>query len=262
MQSCAVIVDDADGQAEWVAKNGIELGGVSVPSVRRLFEIAVGDDRGVIDGFGVGAEENDEDAEVISSTHLSKTLGHHKDTPALAPFLRRAPKRRCINVYIDDEDVDIDGPGLTKTSWHMSFPHRNEARPELDVVSEIPSIPESRTEAGPSVQLAGVPNNTYGTRFHIIARVVVSDHSLWIPPGKYYNISYLHSYINYPFLIERRAQAFPDHAHRWIVGVDSPSYVCLSSFIPASCHLCCCYLIIIVSPHISLPDEVDRDLHY
>jgi|SRR5882762_7134829 len=186
MQSCAVIVDE-DGQAEWVVKNGIELGGVGVPSLRRLFEIAVGDERGIVHGFRAGAEENDEDAEVISSTHLLKTLGYHKDTPALAPFLGRAPKRRCINIFDDNEDVDIDGSSLTdKVSWSMSFPHRNKARPELDVMTDISSIPEPRTEPGSSVQLANVPNNTSGTRFHIIARVVVSDRSLWIPPGEYH----------------------------------------------------------------------------
>jgi hypothetical protein len=184
MQSCAVIVDDGDGEAEWVVKNGIELGGVSVPSVRRLFEIAVGDDRGFVDGFGVGAEENDEDAEVISSTHLLKTLGHHKDTPALAPFLGRTPKRRCINVYADSETVDIDDAGFgSMPSWRMSFPHRNKARPELDLIAETSSIAEPLTEVGSKALLADVSNNAPGTRFHIIARVVISDRSLWIPPG-------------------------------------------------------------------------------
>jgi hypothetical protein len=183
MQSCAVILDEEGGEAEWVVKNGIELGGISVPSVRRLFEIAVGDDRGFVGGFRVGAEENDEDAEVISSTYLSKTLGHHKDTPALAPFLGRAPKRRRINVYADDGDVDIDidDSGVTsKPSWRMLYLHRNKTRPELDLVVDVPSIPESRTEAGRG---AAVPNNTSETRFHIVARVIISDRSVWIPPG-------------------------------------------------------------------------------
>lgn len=185
MQICAVIVDDQEGEAEWVVKHGIEIGGVSLPSVRRLFEIAVGDDRGFVDGFRVGAEENDEDAEVISSTYLSKTLGHHKDTPALAPFLGRPPKRRCINVHPDNEDVDIEDLGPSgRKAWRMSFSHRNTARPELDIAMEAPSMPDARTKAGSGVQLASISNNTTSTRFHIIARVVVSDRSLWIPPGK------------------------------------------------------------------------------
>ena len=225
MQACAVIVDDTEGEAEWVLKNGIELRGVSVPSVRRLFEIAVGEDRGFIDGFRAGAEENDEDADVISSTYLSKTLGHHKDTPALAPFLGRAPKRRCINIYSHDEEVDIDDTDVTsKPSWRMSFPHRNKARPELDVVAVTPSTPP-RPEAECNAQLVDVPNNTFGTRFHIIARVVISDRSLWIPPGI---VVILHAFVIvliYHFLIERRSRNFPNHTHRWIIEVDSPSYV-------------------------------------
>jgi hypothetical protein len=230
MQACAVIVDDTEGEAEWVLKNGIELSGVSVPSVRRLFEIAVGEDRGFIDGFRAGAEENDEDAEVISSTYLSKTLGHHKDTPALAPFLGRAPKRRCINVYAHDEEVDIDDSEVTsKPSWRMSFPHRNKARPELDVVAVTPSTPP-RPEAEFKAQLADVPNNTSSTRFHIIARVVISDRSLWIPPGIVVIFHACVIILIYYFLIERRAKAMPNHTHRWIIEVDSPSYVGLLTF--------------------------------
>lgn len=261
MQTCAVIVDE-DGEAEWVVKNGIELSGVSVPSVRRLFEIAVGDDRGFIGRFRVGAEENDEDAEVISSTYLSKTLGHHKDTPALAPFLGRAPKRRCINVYAHDEEVDIDDFEVTsKPPWRMSFPHRNKARPELDVVAVTPTAPESRPEAEPNAQLADVPNNTAGTRFHIIARVVISDRSLWIPPGNVVIFHISGIALTCYFLIERRAQALPNHTHRWIVEVNSPSYV--SFFILVRLYLITNYAVLIeVSAYISLPDEVDYNMHY
>lgn len=221
VQCCAVIIDDRDGQAEWVVQNGIELGGISVPSVRRLFEIAVGNDRGIA-GFKPGPEEDDQEG--TSSTHLSKTLGHHKDTPALALFLGRVPKRRCINVYADDEDVNIDvARPNNKKSWHMSFPHRNQARPGLDVAVETSSVAEPKV--GPNVRLPTVPKNTLGTRFHIIARVVVSDRSLWIPPGEYRGISRIRRCTNPPYLIERRPRTLQNHTHRWMVGVDSPSYV-------------------------------------
>lgn len=183
MQMCAVVVED-DDEEEWVAKNGIELSGVSVPSLRRLFEIAVGEERnGIIDGFY--GEEDEENAQVVSSTHLSKTLGHHKDTPALAPFLGRAPKRRCINVFDEDEEVNIDDAGPTSASgWRMALPHRNIARPELDVIAEIAHTTQSeQAPTGSFSQFADLSNNSLSTRFHVIARVVISDRSLWIPPG-------------------------------------------------------------------------------
>ena len=64
------------------------------------------------------------DAEVITSTYLLRTLGHHKDTPALAPFLGQAPKRRSINTFDKDQDVDInldDSRPELKVTWHIAF---------------------------------------------------------------------------------------------------------------------------------------------
>lgn len=189
MQSCAVIVDHGeDGEAEWVVKNGIELAAVNVPSLRRLFEIAVGDDKGFVDGFGaagVCAVDGTEDARPVSGSYLSQTLGHHKDTPALAPFLGRASIRRCINVHDDDDIVDIDYIVTPKaSSWRMSLPHRNKARPELDVIAESTQVCDLTTQTDSTPPITIATQNNSGTRFHIIARVTVSDRSVWIPPGK------------------------------------------------------------------------------
>lgn len=261
MQRCAVVIDtlDGEGEADWVLSNGIELGGVSLPSLRRLFEIAVGDDKGIVDGLVAGQEENDEDADVISSTYLSKTLGHHKDTPALAPFLGRAPKRRCINVYNEDEEVEVIDSQLVSnlpSSWRMSFPHRNDARPELDVIVEPSTEPPNQII--PSIQLAGLPSNTSGTRFHIIARVVVSDRSVWIPPGN----SYIREIFIYLFIlsclcIDRRSLS--EHTHRWIIEVDSPSYVSLLSSDVTALYS---QLSVPVSTYIYIPSETDSNMYH
>lgn len=66
------------------------------------------------------------DAEVITSTYLSRTLGHHKDTPALAPFLGQAPKRWSINTFDEDQDINInldDSRPELKVTWHIAFHH-------------------------------------------------------------------------------------------------------------------------------------------
>lgn len=67
-------------------------------------------------------EEADEDAEVVvaSSTYLSRTLGHHKDTPTFAPFMGRASmtqlRRSLLDVSVWSsnlcQSVELGGWGL------------------------------------------------------------------------------------------------------------------------------------------------------
>ena len=205
VQSCAVIVPDEE--RDWVVANGTELGGISLPSLRRLFELAVGAGDNVrILGLRKESEPVRDAAADIperepeASTELTKTLGYHKDTPALAPFLGREPKKRVINVYDDpDEELDILGDSAGPTNslvavrgWRKHYSHRNTARAELDEASPDPAEPPSERTAndhshsqtpvdlGPSAAI-GVASS----RFHIVARVKVADSSLWIPPGVY-----------------------------------------------------------------------------
>ncbi|KAH9936185.1 uncharacterized protein B0H18DRAFT_315493 [Fomitopsis serialis] len=109
VQSCAVIV--AEEEREWVVANGTELGGISLPSLRRLFEIAVGAGDNVrMPGLRNEREQPRvvEETDVVKpavlpeasadATEVTKTLGFHKDTPALASSSVRAKetRRQCI----------------------------------------------------------------------------------------------------------------------------------------------------------------------
>ena len=234
MQACAVVVEEGNevGEREWVLRNGIELGGVSIPSLRRLFEIAVGEGDEFLDGVEGGAEERDEDADVVASTYLSRTLGHHKDTPALAPFLGRAPKKRCINTYDEDQnvDIDIDNVGLKKNPWQMSFPHRSSARPELDIVADVSELLDSHTSPpkGNGHRPMSLPSGASGTRFHILARVIISDRSVWIPLGQCCSFP-VTTVLTVSIHPDRRPKELLHDTHRWSIGVDSPSYVCIVS---------------------------------
>ena len=132
--------------------------------------------------------------------HVTRTLGYHIDTPALAPFLGRAPKNRCINVATEqDESVDIEdlsgGSGLrSRNGWRKPYVHRNVARRELDEVVTLSDLP---AESAPSAnnqaaQADGDSGGQHpgirmpsGTRFHIAARVQVADYSLFIPPSMF-----------------------------------------------------------------------------
>ncbi|KAH8977976.1 hypothetical protein EDB86DRAFT_2996886 [Lactarius hatsudake] len=211
IRGCAVQVP-ADEEA-WVIENGSELRNVSLPSLRRLFEMAVGDVGSPLEISPVndapsvhqdlspehitvsGRETLRSSAPTHASTHLSRTLGHHVDTPALAPFLGRAPKRRSITTYDENVLVDIDGsphaaPGRR---WRIPLTHRSRARPALDLIIPVDApLPQLTPHVAPVTQ---------GTRFHIVSRVTISDRSLWIP-------------------IDRRS------THRWCLSIEAPTYVC------------------------------------
>lgn len=196
IRGCAVHVP-AD-EEEWVVENGSELRHGGLPSLRRLFEIAVGSggtsiEAGSKNGVSTTQSNVDQEDNYVSerdsprvsaplpttSTHLSRTLGHHADSPALAPFLGRATKRRGIVVHDENTPMDIvsgDQVDLRRR-WNKSFIHRSRARPALDV--EIPvetsiPMPPYTSNVNPVAQ---------GTRFHIVARVTISDRSLWVPIG-------------------------------------------------------------------------------
>lgn len=180
VKRCAVVV--SEDERERVIREGTEVlidGGL--PSIRRLFEIAVGGDG----GLGIGIENTD--STPLSITHLTRTLGHHKDTPALALFLGRAPKKRCINTYTQDIDVDILTVPSESKPWRMVYTHRNKARPELDVTIDSTDGPTDPQPIPKSV----VPAEATTSRFHMTARIVVADRSLYIASGKLDLISFM-----------------------------------------------------------------------
>ncbi|KAI0720588.1 hypothetical protein C8T65DRAFT_293816 [Cerioporus squamosus] len=247
VQSCAVLVPETE--RDFVVANGIELAGISIPSLRRLFEIAVGAGESVklpeppnTQPVPPPVKLETSDAPLSppseavpsksptpstpppatqQSSHVSRTLGYHIDTPALAPFLGRAPKQRRINLHANDEDlVDIEGTsgssGLQSwRMWRKPYTHRNIAPKELDEVVPLAELPtnitdnaEKRDERPDDEPIKDEPSRLHmlsGTRFHIAVRIQVADYSLYIPPN-------------------RRHPDWPTHSHRWRLAVTSPSY--------------------------------------
>jgi hypothetical protein len=247
IEACAVVVTD-ENEKEALITQGTEIplgegGSCGVPSVRKLFARAVG-----IDAVGTGGLGRKMLGEMTPDTsltpmhtratspdsaavHLTRTLGHHKDTPALAPFLGRTPKRQCINVY--DEDVDVDIVTSTdnwKSCWKKPV-HKN-----LVVENPEPGAPMIPISGRPlpswdpsteiSRHLAHAP--VQHTRFHILARLVIADRSRWIPPGK--------SCLCFEFACCRRDVRTErrdvegllendEDTHQWALSVSSPSYV-------------------------------------
>lgn len=230
VQNCAVLVEDPEEQA-FTAVNGTEVAGISLPGLRRLFELAVGGGLGLlptpapaqpVEDSQVTPEETaplpEEGPPTVAepaegaTEHLTRTLGHHVDSPTLAPFLGRVPKTRHIQSHREEQHVDVLGfdNSTSALPWRKPYAHRNNARSSLDQVVELPpsfeSANESRIEPVPDHPSSLEPVHAPKSRFKIAARVSVCDISLWIPPT-------------------RRLETFPEHTHHWRVAVSSPSYV-------------------------------------
>ena len=252
IQECSVLVTPSD--RDWVLQNGTEITGVGIPSLRRLFEIAVGKKTSFFpapksepssdqDTFTVTREEDaivgDPETE---GTHLSKTLGVHEETPALAAILGRRAARRQIRVFNEDEPVDIEGDNNILRSnrrWKMSYSHRNLARPELEVDPDLMSdtwqkllSPIGNTGGGVDSPFEVVPDTGIlgSTRFHITCRITVTDRSRWLSPSKSRHTSPepLVSWHNFSDISDRsgtRPPTRPDDTHSWIIAIQSPSYV-------------------------------------
>ncbi|KAI6095965.1 hypothetical protein EV401DRAFT_2045330 [Pisolithus croceorrhizus] len=197
--ACAVPVAPDDDAYKTYQQEGLEVPwGGNVVGLRRLFERAVG-----VEGQLVSppdAEFTPQDAATTPSTLLSRTLGLHADSPSLAPFLGRAPRRRCIHVHNEEQDVDIisidEHPSQQATMPSVT-------RPELDRTIEL----EDKCNK-PRPRLQTLPDflpNTLASRFHITARVRVEDRSLYLTK-------------------DRQTKLDSPHQYRWMIAVTAPSY--------------------------------------
>jgi hypothetical protein len=206
VQCCAVLVESVEDGA-WVVANGMEVAGISIPGLRRLFELAVGGGQDVVpilnpkqpevklqDSSGAASTTEDLPALPMASetpaSHVTRTLGHHINTPALAPFLGRENKRRAIRSDYEDANVDVVKYETTtnRNRWRMHYTHRNNARASLDEVTEFTTelvgVNEIQPDVFDSADQEPVLVSHVSSRFHITARLSIRDLSLWIPPGK------------------------------------------------------------------------------
>ncbi|KAF9265598.1 hypothetical protein L218DRAFT_997542 [Marasmius fiardii PR-910] len=214
VKACAVLQQDFDQILDLEA--GIEVGSTSqiggiLPGVRSLFQMAVDgsyvEPSSALDG-GDGDRED-------SGLHLTRTLGWHSETPALAQFLGKEMIRKGIKVWNEDQDVDVDGLNETaqqglkpaRRRWRMPYLHRSRVT-ESEVVDSVGgkafSALQSHQEpnVGKSDTIAIHSHHESSSRFHITCRITVADHSLFIPE-------------------ECRSSG---DTHKWMMTVESASY--------------------------------------
>ena len=174
VRACAVLDPDLDTSA------GVQVGlgpaGI-LPGLRSIFQMAV------------GPQTNSPSDQVFNdqSDRVTKMLGLHQDTPALAPFLGKNPVRRGIKVYGQDDIIDVDGLQPSDVTHHrLPLPSRNAQRiheweQELQVNDSQENMP---VVSHPSTSATVLPDSTR-SRFHFNTRIVVTDRSFWIPPSVY-----------------------------------------------------------------------------
>lgn len=187
IQATGVIVDGDEREA--LLASGVEVNTVHLPSLKSMFERAVGLAPTIVSSPSEAALEGQSVEESLGiSTHLSQTLGYHKDTPTLAPFLGKQAKRKCIHVYDDSGPIDVTSCDGT-ISLHTRIPPFFKRRPRGDTDGDW-----SINLAALAVEKTGdtdVPPSTLSeplhsvTRFHVTRRILVSDRSLYLPESWY-----------------------------------------------------------------------------
>ncbi|KAL0066435.1 hypothetical protein AAF712_006477 [Marasmius tenuissimus] len=151
-------------------------------------------------------EGDDDDA----GLHLTRTLGWHSETPALAQFLGKEATRKGIKVGNEEQDVNVDdllesGPSLaSRRRWRMPYTHRSSMKhgsiTEHTEEETSAAITEESQLASSSTAIQPDPSSS--SRFHITCRITITDHSLFIPT-------------------DCRTS---DHTHKWMVSVESSAY--------------------------------------
>ncbi|KAG7092695.1 hypothetical protein E1B28_009026 [Marasmius oreades] len=211
VKACAVPQQDFDQTLD--LETGIDIrstsqiGGI-LPSVRSLFQMAVDGAHAEPSSALDGGEGNEED----TGLYLTRTLGWHSDTPALAQFLGKEVTRKSIKIWDEDADVDVEGldetthQNSTRRRWRMPYLHRSRVKEDPTAESVGDSISpvlhqNSKSHLTKSDSITVRPHHET-SRFHITCRVIITDHSLFIPEGR----------------------RFSHGTHKWMVTVESASY--------------------------------------
>ena len=194
IRACAIPGNETDVQG------GVEVGlgptGV-LPGLRTIFQMAVG-----AHNFQEPPIITTSDSQIPSiAPHLTQTLGLHEDSATLAPYLGKQAIRREIRVWDQDKHVDIEtliqpDNQNPKSRWKMLFTQRNSVALDSDSNMELF---ENETQASPRSEMSTIPQPipnvsprpiddshkppSNQSRFYFGTRIIITDRSLWIPPG-------------------------------------------------------------------------------
>lgn len=193
VQACSSVVPE--DEQPFVVEHGLEVTGMSA-SLQRLFRMAVGSYEGIVAVPVVGdvadltglVRQDESEEELKEPVFVTKTLGHHKDSPALAPFLGRAPKKRQIHVYDEDKTTDIISVDDTVASLREWRKCRGANRLAEGRADEVLFDDKNESSMDGAVAAKGLLTAYEGSRFHIPLRLIVNDYSLRLPEGAWASV--------------------------------------------------------------------------
>ncbi|KAH0585296.1 hypothetical protein J132_10052 [Termitomyces sp. J132] len=247
VRACAVVDPDLDvemGTEVGSGPNGI------LPGIRSLFKMAVGVHQAndLMAGRDVETAVAGSRAENHSqSSNLTKTLGLHEDTPALAPFLGKEAVRRSIKVWVNEDDlIDVEGldddgkcPNGVQTSsvaeivssdllrpWKMHFTHRNDFEPE----TEEGTTQKSTTNINPDLAISretSLFNATEADKPEATdSRAEGPQNSLMETAGSRFYFQARISIMDRSLWVppEKREMSSSGRTYKWMISVDAPSY--------------------------------------
>jgi hypothetical protein len=204
IRACAVPGNETE------VEGGVEVGlgptGV-LPGLRTIFQMAVGAQEN-LQRESIAIASNSQSPSM--TPHLTQTLGLHEDSATLAPYLGKQALRREIRVSDEDKHVDIETtqPDIQidqkpKYRWKMPFTQRNSVTSESEsnmelfgdgsqtsLPSEMSAEPQSIPGVSPRPTIPTndsqkLPSNQ--SRFYFGTRIIITDRSLWIPPGSWFS---------------------------------------------------------------------------
>ena len=193
-------------------REGNEVAGSMVPSLKRAFS--------------------------LDSKTLSRTIGLHTESPSIAAFLGKPIRKKQINVYEPQEEIDIVGidekscvplvygfglPSiiLGKRRRETTDGPDSDSHPsQLDLGSLIENYCDDSMEL--DVLASEHENSKRASRFHIKRRLALADWSRIIPLRET-TVRCLH--LTCAYLATPSGQRTGADSHKWMLTLTSPSYV-------------------------------------
>lgn len=166
IQATGIKIDKAERDVLVAA--GVEVSVVHLPSLQGMFQRAV----------GLGLEKGVEDFPDVS-TVLSQTLGLHRDTPTLAPFLGKKVRKKVIHVYDEEQSVDILET-MDEPCHRRRAPNRKTSDKAWSMTAAILAA-EQNGDISVALLTASQIKDPERSRFHVTRRVTISDRSLYLP---------------------------------------------------------------------------------
>ena len=174
----------------FVVEHGLEVTGMSA-SLQRLFRMAVRSYEGIVavpeagDVTDLTGLMRQEESEEVSKepAFVTKTLCHHKDTPAPAPFLGRAPKKRQFDVCGEDiisDIISVNNSNILRRGWRKRRGANRLAEGRAD---EVLFGDENESSTDGAITPKGLLTAFKSSKFHIPLRLIVNDYSLRLPEG-------------------------------------------------------------------------------